>query len=147
MRDPEQVWRLGLRLYDAGMAAAEDPRLPGAVREQAARLRSLASTASPVLAAELRWLADSLDAELWPATRSPLAEAEELVGGVWAGAAGMTPAEAERLEEVTLQRLAWLRQASPEVDRPLGVLAEWVRLRRRRREGPGGAPAGTFRLP
>ena len=145
VRDPEQVWRLGLGLYDAGMAAAESRRLPGAVREQAARLRALAVSASPALAAELRWLADALDAELGAGAWVPLAEAEELVGEVWSGGNGMTVAEAARLEEVTLERLALLRQTNPEYDRPLGVLVEWVRLRRRRREqGAGGAPiAGT----
>jgi hypothetical protein len=148
VRDPEQVWRLGLQLYDAGMAAAETRRLPGAVREQAARLRSLATTASPAVAAELRWLAAALDAELRLDAWRPLAEAEELVGVVWATSTGMPAVEAARLEEVTLQRLTLLRQANPDDDRPLRVLTEWVRLRRRRREqGPGGAPTGVVSAP
>ncbi len=144
VRDPEQVWRLGLRLYDAGMAAAETPGRPGAVREQAARLRSLAATATPTVAAELRWLADALDEELWPGARAALAEAEEMVGGLWAEGDGMSGPEAARVEEAALQRLASLRLADPDHERPLGVLAEWVRLRRRRREQrPGGAPAAV----
>ena len=132
MRDPEQVWRLGLRLYDAGMTAAEAPRLPGAVREQAARLRALASTVTPPVAGELRWLADALDAELWAGPLPPLAEAEELVGRLWAGSEA-TAGETARFEEAALERLAALREADPENDRPLSVLAEWIRLRHGRR--------------
>lgn len=132
MRDPEEVWRLGMGLYDAGMAAVEKLRPPGAVREQAARLRSLAVIATPAVAEELRQLAEALDAELEPAAWPPLAEAEELVGRVWAGEGGATPGQAARHDEMALERLESLRQADPEHDRPLGVLAEWVRLRRRR---------------
>ncbi|MBO0746472.1 MAG: hypothetical protein J2P43_15750 [Candidatus Dormibacteraeota bacterium] len=133
MRDPEEVWRLGLRLYDLGMAAAETLRPPGAVREQAARLRSLAATATPAVAEELRELAEALDAEVEGGARNSLAEAEELVGSVWAGVGGATPEESAFREELALQRLTSLREADPEHDRPLGVLAEWVRLRRDRR--------------
>jgi hypothetical protein len=133
MRSPEEVWRLGLRLYDVGMVAAETFRPPGAVREPAARLRSLAAVTTPGVAVELRELADALDGELEAAPWSALAEAEELVGRVWAGESGVTPEEAARREELALARLTILRQTDPEHDRPLGVLAEWVRLRRQRR--------------
>lgn len=133
MRNPEEVWRLGLQLYDAGMAAAEMLRPPGAVREQAARLRALAATATPAVAEELREFAQALDAELEGGVWNSLAEAEELVGTVWAGAGGATPEETALREERALERLASLRESDPEHDRPLGVLAEWVRLRRRHR--------------
>lgn len=133
MRDPDEVWRLGVGLYDAGMAAVETLRPPGAVREQAARLRALAATATPAVAEELRGFAEALDAELEAGARDSLAEAEELVGSVWAGVGGATPEESAFREELALERLRSLRQADPEHDRPLGVLAEWVRLRRDRR--------------
>ena len=133
MRDREEVWRLGLRLYDAGMAAAETRRLPGAVREQAACLRALAATATPAVAEELLEFAEALDGELEPDARPALAEAEELVGRVWASDPGATPEESARRGEQALERLALLRKSDPEHDRPLGVLSEWVRLRSRRR--------------
>ncbi len=144
VRDPDEVWRSGLRLYDAGMVAAEARRPPGAVREQAARLRALATTATPAVAEELRELATALDAEVedggWPA----LSEAEELVGRVWGDDGGVTAEETARSAEQALEWLARLREADPDHDRPLGVLSEWVRLRLRRRgEGPGGAPTGA----
>lgn len=145
VRDPEQVWQSGFGLYDAGMAAVQGRRPPGAVREQAARLRALAATVSPAMAAELRELAGALDAELETSAWTPLAEAEELVGSLWAGDTDGTPEETARREELALERLASLRRADPEHARPLEVLAEWVRLRRRRREQrPGGPPAGVI---
>lgn len=133
MRDPEEVWRLGLRLYDTGMAAAESRRPPGAIREQAARLRALAANATPVVATELRQLADALEGELRAGAWDSLAEAEELVGGVWSCDDPSTSEDLARRQEAALVRLASLREADPEHDRPLGVLSEWVRLRRQRR--------------
>lgn len=133
MRDPEAVRRLGFSLYDEGMVAAEAQRPPGAVLEQAARLRSLAATATPAVAAELRELADSLHRELQADAWNSLAEAEEVVGSVWAFDERAAPEEINRRDERALARLASLREADPEHDRPLGVLAEWVRLRHRRR--------------
>lgn len=146
VRDPEQVWRSGFELYDAGMAAVEARRPPGAVREQSARLRALAATASPAMAAELRQLAVALDAELEAGAWTPLAEAEELVGGLWAADARATPEETVRREEQALERLATLRQADPGHARPLEVLTEWVRLRRLH-QGPDGAPPGVIPAP
>ena len=131
MRDPEEVWRLGLRLYDAGMVAAETLRPQGAVREQAARLRALAATTTPAVAEELRDFADALDTEMEGTVWNSLAEAEELVGSVWADAGGATLEETALHRRRALERLASLRQADPDHDRPLGVLEEWVRLRHR----------------
>lgn len=147
VRDPEEVWRLGFRLYDVGMAAAEALRPAGAVREQAARLRALATTATPALAMELRELAEALEAELRADTWDTLAEAEELVGTLWAGGEGGTPEERTRHEELVLERLASLRRGDPRHDRPLGVLEEWVRLRGRRGPGPASAPQGVIPAP
>lgn len=130
VQDPEVVWRLGLRLYDAGMEAIQGERGAGAARYGAARLRALAG-ANPAVAVELRDLAEALDAELRADAWNSLAEAEELVGSLLAHPAGEGSAEADRREEAALDRLAALRRTDPEYDRPLAVLAEWVRVRRR----------------
>ncbi|MGH7920852.1 MAG: hypothetical protein ACREQM_13050 [Candidatus Dormibacteraceae bacterium] len=133
MRDRERAWRLGLRLYDVGLAGAGTREQRAAVERQAARLRALAAGQDRELAGELRALAESLDAELRGDAWSSLAEAEELFG--WTREVEVDDTERARREQVALEGLERLRTGDPAEGRPIAVLREWIIMRRDRREG------------